>query len=283
MIRKIFLSILFFLLIIVTQAQNFSAVVFAGASNYQGDLQDKKYTFQQAHPAFGFGGLYEITNNLSAKTNITFAKVSADDKFSSEADIRARNLNFTSLITDIHLGLEYNFLSLYQHRLTPYIFAGIGVFHFNPYTYDSGQKVYLQPLGTEGEGFYDGRKKYALTQVNIPFGGGFKYAINDNVRIGIEVGLRKLFTDYLDDVSTTYVDKALLLANYGPEAVKLAFRGNELNPALPYPPNGTIRGDPKSKDWYYFTLLTVSFRIQGSSEKNNPGGKSQVRCPTRIL
>ena len=59
----------------------------------------------------------------------------------------------------------------------------------------------LQPLGTEGEGFYKGEKKYNLTQLAIPIGGGFKYAISNNVRIGIEVGFRKLFTDYLDDVS----------------------------------------------------------------------------------
>jgi hypothetical protein len=232
----------------------------------------------------GFGGLYEITGNLSARANVTFGTVSGNDNTSSDINNRNRNLNFTSPITDVELGLEYDFLSLYQYRLTPYVFAGVSVFHFNPWTVDdSGHKVYLQPIGTEGEGFYDGRKKYDLTQMAIPFGGGFKYAINNNVRIGIEVGLRKLFTDYLDDVSNSYVDKSLLLANNGPEAVELAFRGDELHTGLTYPPGGTIRGNPKSDDWYYFTTFTVSFRIQSPSEKNSPGNRTQYRCPTRVL
>jgi len=282
--RKIVVGAIFFLSAINIEAQNFSVTVSAGASNYQGDLQDKKYTFQEAHPAFGFGGLYEITSNLSAMANVTFGTVSGNDKTSSNVNILERNLNFTSPITDVSLGLEYNILNLYQHRLTPYFFAGISVFHFDPWTIDTtGKKVYLQPLGTEGEGFYDGRKKYALTQIAIPFGGGLKFAISDNVRIGLEVGLRKLFTDYLDDVSNSYVDKNLLLANNGPEAVELAFRGDELHTGLTYPPAGTIRGDPKSKDWYYFTMITVAFRISSPSEKFSSGNKSQLRCPSRVL
>ena len=282
--RKILVGVILFLSAINIQAQNFSVTVAAGASNYQGDLQDKKYTFQEAHPAFGFGGLYEITSNLSARASVTFGTVSGNDKTSDNTYILQRNLNFTSPITDVQFGLEYNILNLYQHRLTPYIFAGISVFHFDPWTIDdSGHKVYLQPLGTEGEGFYDGRQKYALTQVAIPFGGGLKFAITDNVRIGVEVGLRKLFTDYLDDVSTTYVDKNLLLANNGPEAVELAFRGNELNTGLTYPPAGTIRGDAKSKDWYYFTLVTLAFRISSPTEKFSSGNKTQFRCPTHVL
>jgi hypothetical protein len=283
--RKLFLAVILVSSAINIRAQNFHVVVFGGVSNYQGDLQDQKYTFSQAHPAFGFGGLYEITDNLSARANVTFGTVSANDKDSKNINDIQRNLNFTSPITDINLGLEYDILSLNQHSVTPYIFAGISVFHFNPYTIDTaGHKVYLQPLGTEGQGFYPGRSKYSLTQIAIPFGGGFKFAINDNVRLGVEVGLRKLFTDYLDDVSMTYADKTQLLANNGAEAVELAFRGDELNKGLTYPTGGTIRGNPKSKDWYYFTMLTLSFRIPGGGEKyDGPGGKSKVGCPTRVF
>jgi hypothetical protein len=285
MIRKLFFSALFSLSVTVMQAQmaSYHLVIFGGTSNYQGDLQASPFTFQQSHPAFGFGATYEITDQLSARANFSFGTVSGDDKKSTDKNILERNLNFSSPITEGQLGLEYDFINLYEHHFTPYLFTGLAVYHFNPSTIDSaGNRVDLQPLGTEGEGFYKGEKKYNLTQLAIPIGGGFKYAINNNVRIGIEVGFRKLFTDYLDDVSENYVDRNLLLQHNGPEAVQLAFRGNELNTGLTYPPNGTIRGNPKSKDWYYFSVLTLSFRLS-TVDDYTVGNKSNRGCPSRVL
>ena len=116
-----------------------------------------------------------------------------------------------------------------SHSLTPYVFGGIALYHFNPYTRDtSGTKYYLKPLSTEGEGFIDGRNNYNLTQFAIPFGAGVKLSLSDNVNVGFELGYRKLFTDYIDDVSTTYVDQSSLLVNRGSKAVELAYRGGEL-------------------------------------------------------
>ena len=112
----------------------------------------------------------------------------------------------------------------------------MAIYHFNPYTTDtSGAKTYLKPLSTEGEGFIAGKKNYDLTQLAIPFGAGVKFALSDNVNVGLEVGYRKLFTDYLDDVSSTFVDQSTLLANRGGEAVQLAYRGDELKNGVPYP------------------------------------------------
>lgn len=269
-------------------AQNLHVTVFGGFSNYQGDMQDKKFTLQEAHPAGGIGIRYEITDQLSARAGILIGTVSADDKKSTSINILERNLNFTSPVNEIHLGLEYDLMNIYDRGFAPYIFAGAAVFKFNPSTIDSaGQKVYLQPLGTEGQGFYNGRKKYDLTQLSIPLGGGIKVALTDNFTVGFEVGFRKLFTDYIDDLSMSYADKDQLLTNNGPEAVQLAFRGDELKTGLKYPPINTIRGNPKSKDWYYFSGITLAFRIVTSSEKYYSGkdhaGKSRVGCPTRIL
>jgi hypothetical protein len=284
MIRKLFFSALFFISASAVQAQlaSYHLVFFGGMSNYQGDLQAHPFTFQEAHAAFGFGATYEITDQLSARANFSFGTVSGNDKTSTDKNILERNLNFSSPITEGQLGLEYDFISLYEHHFTPYLFTGLAVYHFNPSTIDSaGNRVDLQPLGTEGEGF-NGVKKYALTQMAIPVGGGFKYAINDNVRIGFEVGFRKLFTDYLDDVSANYADKNLLLEHNGPEAVQLAFRGNELNTGLTYPGPGTIRGNPKSKDWYYFSVLTLSFRLS-TVDDYTVGSKANRSCPSRVL
>jgi Domain of unknown function (DUF6089) len=170
------LSFIILLLTTVTaNTQNLQVTLFAGFSNYQGDLQDKRFTLNQSHPAAGVGLIYDITDKFSARANINFGKVSGSDIYNSKNTVR--NLSFSSPITDIHLGVEYNILNLYEHSLSPYIFAGLSYFSFNPSTKDTaGNKVFLQPLSTEGQGFYQGRKQYNLHQFAIPFGAGVKLA-----------------------------------------------------------------------------------------------------------
>jgi hypothetical protein len=280
--RKLILIAVLSVCIYTVQAQKLHVTAFGGFSNYQGDLQDKRFTLDQAHPAFGAGILYEFTERWYGRANVTFGKISGDDKNNSRN--APRNLNFSSPITDIHLGLEYSILSPYEHSLVPYVFAGISRYSFNPYTKDtSNRKVYLEPLSTEGEGFYQGRKKYKLGQFAIPFGGGVRFSFSEKVRLAFEVGLRKTNTDYLDDVSTTYIDQSILLANRGQQAVDLAFRGDELKTGSPYPADGSQRGSAKSKDWYYFSGLTLSIRLNGDGNgPHGAGGRSKIGCPTNI-
>ncbi|MBA2250053.1 MAG: outer membrane beta-barrel protein, partial [Chitinophagaceae bacterium] len=267
-------------------AQKLWVNAFAGLANYAGDLQGRPFTFSQAKFAYGAGVSYEVSERVFVRGGLTFGKVAADDKKNNKNTIR--NLNFTSPLSEGHVAVEYYLVNLTEHSISPYIFAGVAVYGFNPYTHDtSGKKIFLKPLSTEGEGFYPNRQNYKLTQFAIPFGGGIKMALNENVRIGLEYGLRKLFTDYLDDVSTTYVDQNLLLANRGPEAVALAFRGNELKNGSTYPADGAKRGGIH-KDWYYFGGLTASFRLgansgggSGSGFLSNKKG-SKLGCPTKI-
>ena len=261
-------------------AQQFRLTSFAGISNYAGELQNKNFTFDQSNFAGGLGISYELNEQLYLTGALKLGKLKADDKKS----IRNlnRNLSFSTPLTELNLGLEYDFLNLNLHSLTPYIFGGIALYHFNPSTLDSiGNKVYLQPLSTEGEGFVAGRKKYSLNQIAIPFGGGIKFALTPDVRVGVEIGLRKLFTDYIDDVSTNYVDRELLLANRGQQAVDLAFRGGELKSGITYPSDGTTRGNPKSKDWYYFTGITVSFNLGAEKTMGHPR-RNSTSCPARV-
>jgi opacity protein-like surface antigen len=278
--KKLFFYCIILLPVSLAHAQRLWLTTFAGISNYQGDLQDKKFTLQQAHFAAGIGASYEITDQLYVTGNIKIGKLSGNDR--TETKNVSRNLDFSSSLSEFHLGLEYDLINLNEQPLTPYVFAGLAVYHFNPYTFDSvGKKTYLQPLGTEGQGFYNGRTKYSLTQISIPFGGGIKLAVTENVRIGFEIGFRKLFTDYLDDVSATYADKTLLIANNGQTAADLAFRGGELKTGLLYPGEGARRGNAGSKDWYYFSGVSVSFRL-GASENSRNGGTSRTSCPARV-
>jgi len=272
------------LLPLMTQAQ-WNVNVYGGFSNYFGDLQEKAYTTQQSHFSFGAGLQYDLSGHFSLLSNLTYGNVSASDAYATKADLRARNLSFQTKIAEWNLLAEYNFIDLQDHRLTPYVFAGIAVFHFNPYAYDTAhKKVYLRPLSTEGEGLsqYPGQKPYALTQLAIPFGGGIKFRISDKVTLAYEIGLRKLFTDYLDDVSTHYVDRATLLAAKGPEAVEMAYRGDELKGGAAYPPDGTVRGNPKHKDWYYMSGLRATIALGSMRMLQHRMKKGVIDCPKKV-
>lgn len=276
--KFLFSSLLALILTMNVTAQKFSVDLYGGVTNYQGDLQDKRLTFDQSHLAGGLGISYDLTDQFSLRTGVLFGKVSGDDKLGRN---QVRNLNFTSSLTDIHLALQYYITPLDKNSLTPYVFAGVGLYHFNPYTHDTADtKYFLRPLSTEGQGFVDGKEYYGLNQFNVPFGAGVKLLLSENLNVGFELGLRKLFTDYLDDVSSVYVDQNLLLANRGEKATELAYRGGELKNGGSYPQAGTARGGA-NKDWYYFTGLTLSFRL-GNGTIGRSGKNNQYGCPVNV-
>jgi hypothetical protein len=111
----------------------------------------------------------------------------------------------------------------------------------------------------------------------LPFGAGLRLRVSEKVTLAYEFSLRKTFTDYLDDVSTTYADPAALAAERGPKAIELSYRGGELKDGDPtYPAAGAVRGGANSKDWYYFSGLTVTIGIGNALIG---GGKGRTACP----
>ncbi len=264
-------------------SQRVHADFFGGIVTYQGELQGKRFSINQSHPAVGIGASYYISDKFILRSGFTYGVVEGNDKNNSAAkSVELRNLNFKSAVSELHLGIEYNLFKLEGKSLTPYLFAGVASFHFNPYTKDvSGTKVFLKPLSTEGQGLdaYPDRKNYTLTQFAIPFGGGIKFKVSDGLQVGLEVGLRKLFTDYLDDVSDTYVDATLLQTSRGTQAIELSYRGDEINPNTTYPVAGSQRGTPKTKDWYYFSGLRISKRLNS----NGGGRKNKIGCPQKVF
>ena len=278
---------LFLLLTVQSSFSQFHLGVFAGGANYVGELNDKP--FRRTKPAVGLFLNYEISDRFMIRTGLTMAKVEGGDKYSGSEFLKQnRNLSFESNITEFSLIGELTAFNLYNIRWSPYAFGGIAVYRFNPYVRDSGRKVFLQPLGTEGQGLagYADRRPYALTQIAVPFGGGIKYNINENIRIGIELGFRRLFTDYLDDVSTSYADENALRAERGPQAVRFSYRGDEVPGEIAtYPDNGypakdAQRGNIKTKDWYYFTGLHLTFRLNSGYGKTDASSKRRgYGCP----
>lgn len=241
---------------VFASAQNFHLSFKGGLANYQGDLQAKRFTFNQAKFVGSIGARYDLTEHVVARTHLSLGMLRADDAKSKNTSQQTRNLNFQTNLFEWELGAQYNIFNLNYKWWTPYVFAGGALYHIKPFTADdNGAKVFLQPFSTEGQGFVPGKKAYNSTQFAIPFGIGAEYLLTEDLRIGLEIGYRKTFTDYIDDVSSSYVDQAALLAARGPQAVALAYRGNAT-----YPAAGELRGREKNKDAYYFVQLTFVWR-----------------------
>lgn len=280
--KKLVTLILF--LPLFAAAQNLYLSARVGISSYQGDLKANSFSLKQSSLFGSLGAKYDFTEHISARSFFSLTKLAGDDKNGTES-MQSRNLNFGSKLFDWELTGQYSLFSFNDKWWSPYVFAGIGLFHFKPYTTDpDGARVFLQPLSTEGQGFLPGVKEYKLTQFMIPLGIGAEYALNEDMRVGLEFGYRKTFTDYIDDVSTNYVDEAALLSARGQVAVDYAWRGDEKN-GIPYPPGGTIRGNPANKDAYYYISLTYSWRLvldQYKEIAGLPAGKKGKKsgCPS---
>lgn len=264
---KKLLSLLFVCATLHASAQDLEISLTGGSMNYVGDLQPKFFNLKQALPAGGLKISYSVSPQFSIRTGFTYGKVQAYDQLSTDATQKARNLNFQSRILEFHLAGEYDILPMDQYIWSPYVFAGVGVFQFNPYTKDAfGNQVFLQSLATEGQGLAGNSDPYKLTALSIPMGVGVKVALSQAVTASGEFGLRKIFTDYLDDVSGNYPSQSALLAAKGPQSVALSFRGDELPPfSASFPSSSTARGTKSGKDWYYYAGLSLSLRLSANS------------------
>ncbi len=219
----------------------------------------------------------------------TYGTIAGDDalikgKGGEEESRLARNLNFKSKIYEALVAVEfyptvffeYDAIT-HEHKIRPYIIAGLGAFHFNPLGHDevTGEWVNLKLLHTEGEGFgeYPDRKEYKLNQINIPLGIGIKYFLSETVSVSCEMLLRKTFTDYLDDVSTTYIDQNLFYKHLPLERAKVAARMYDKSTSAANRNAGEIRGKSTNMDSYYSAGLKISFQL-GSNDN-----LKYMRCP----
>ena len=209
----------FFVIISLTaQAQITELGLQFGEMHYVGDLTVHKLgDRKEAHVAYGaFVRNTFVKGFVSLRAGFTIGKISGDDRdFTPSNSLYHRNLNFESYIQDFHAILDVNFLGISpceRRFFTPYLSAGVSVFHFNPIADYFGQTVNLQSLGTEGQGIdqFGNTPKYSLTQLSLPIGGGFKILCRDIFIVSLEVMYHKTMTDYLDDVSGNYYDPQII-------------------------------------------------------------------------
>lgn len=260
----------------------------AGVANYQGDLAPI-ITFDNidigvTKGAIGILGRTNFNRFFSLRGGLTYGKVGADDRISG----KERNLRFESDIFEASIIAEFNIFGydpVYSGKnFSPYLFIGGAGYYFNPKADYNGRDVALQPLGTEGQGRPGYEERYSLVSFSIPVGGGLKFALGESWTIGLEFGARKLFHDYLDDVSGNYAAFEDLNAT-SEIAGAIAYRTWELTDESPASaPAGVGRGNQKFFDWYYFSMLSLTYHLPTSKRqrgKRRRGGQgNQMGCPT---
>ena len=248
--------------------QHLEAGGIIGVSNYRGDLSNNSVSLylKETKGSFGLFGSYHFNDLFALRLGAQYAAISGDDANAPSEVVRSRNLRFRSLLLEGSLVGEF-YVPGYQpynlaRPISPYIFAGIAGTYFNPQTDFGGETVSLQPLGTEGQGLPGFGRRYSRFALSIPFGLGVKFALTDLVNVGVELGLRRSFSDYLDDVSGSYVSYEQLLAGNGPIAAALGNRTGEYLGSGPVSvETGSPRGDQARGDWYYILGVTLSWNF----------------------
>ena len=246
-----------------------------GASHYFGDLNTKA-RLNRAKAAATIFFRKNLGNYIAIRVGASFAQVGYSDQYNTHNPyMYSRNLSFNSKVWELSLQGDFNFFRFMpgdpQYSFTPYITFGAGIFSYDPYAYLRGRKVPLRQLGTEGQGHptYPDRKQYSSMAISIPFGGGFKYALNERINIGFEILHRFTNTDYLDDVSKTYVDPAIFPLNPDgsqSDAQLLYDRSYEIGEPIGIP--NRARGGSKQKDQFVTAMFHVTFNLQS------------YKCPT---
>lgn len=240
-----------------------------GAGHYFGDLNTRA-RLNRPKIAAGIFFRKNFGNYIAARVDADFAQLGYSDIYNTQNEFEhERNLSFNTNVWELSLRGDFNFFRFLpgdpDFSFTPYITLGVGVFSYDPYAYLNGQKYFLRPLGTEGQGssLYPDRKPYGSMAVSIPVGVGVKYAINYRFNVGLEVTHRFTTTDYLDDVSKTYVDPAVfppLPGGIPSPAFLLHDRSYEYG--TPIGIKGRQRGIDTNKDQFVTAMIYFSFNLQ---------------------
>lgn len=256
-------------------AQNLELGLWGGGAIYSGDLSPQEFGLytESIGPAGGIFLRMNPAKPISLEFGLNLGKVSAEDGVTN--DNTTRMLNFRSNITELALKADLHLFRLGNPKATqvvPYVMAGASVFRFNPEANFDGNWIELQPLATEAQGAPGYDDPYSLTDFALLAGGGIKFIFKERFTIGLELGGRKTFTDYLDDISGTNVNYLDVLENTGSLAAQLS------NPTIKDPEVEDLqyRRGGDYKDWFFMGGISFSFAFGEGSGVNGRG----IGCPT---
>ncbi|NOT37140.1 MAG: hypothetical protein HOP11_07160 [Saprospiraceae bacterium] len=261
---------------LVADSQSISLGASILGSNYSGDITaDNMAILKQTSPGCGVHLSYEMDHLFTFRANYEFLKVFADDKLGIQDWQLKRNLNFSSRIHSIdisgYLNLK-NLLTERYKRLNINLLAGYTLFNYNPIANYQGTQIELRSLGTEGQGMKGYASKYSNWANAINFGTNIEFLITEKFSIETQLLFRKTNTDYLDDISSNYVNYETLYQQNGVMAAEL---GNKIHAAT-----GSQRGNPLDQDWFQSLSLGVKYRIYSKQKLHLTRlKKGSVHCP----
>ncbi len=271
------------------RSQDLDVGLSGGGCYYLGDLNPGMH-FKNTGISFGALVRYNIDTRWAVKIAGMYGKVKGDA--ASGTFLPERGLDFSSPVTDFSAVAEFNFMPYFtgsaRSTISPYIFAGFSVFLFEPVS----QGMKLRNFGTEGQNIgYEGREPYKGYSFSIPFGLGVKFSLAKNLGLQVYWEMHKTFTDYLDDISTTYYliregnpgnysyyyyvtdpvnenHQIKVLLN-DPDAEVLY---NLSDPSASGDPvsehrSGMQRGNPNNNDWFGFFGVSLTYKFSLLSSK----------------
>lgn len=268
MLRKICLLIVIGSLIQV-HAQVNEIGITGGLMYYIGDLNPTRHYPKGTKPAVGIVFRHNINDRYAIRLQGLYGTLQASDSNSPDSLQQLRNLSFRSRLFEAAVLFEINFFK-YRDKgkegkfWTPFIFGGLAYFRADPQAQLGDTWIRLQPLGTEGQGTtVADRDIYKIDQIAIPFGAGLKANVG-RFDFQLEWGLRRTWTDYIDDVSGKYVDNGLLEFENGPIAAIYADRSGL--PQAGISNTGRARGDTNTRDWYQYTGFSITYILSRFSD-----------------
>ena len=222
---------------------------FGGGSYYIGDINPREH-FKATHPAVGIFFRYAKSYRYAFRFGFNYGEISGSDAASGEPDQIERNLDFKSQIYELNATAEFNFVEYRighdRYKFTMFVFAGFAGFYFNPKANVNGTYEPLREQHTEAQ-----TKTYPKFQLSIPFGVGIKWNIGEKVGLGLEWGPRRTFTDYLDDIKGSY---PVTVGESGGSGLT----DRTLNHSATA---GSMRGNPSTRDWYFYYGLTLNIKL----------------------
>jgi hypothetical protein len=205
---KLLFSFILMLFTNSTISQKRMAELMLRTSGYNGDLTQSTLSAKRIGACGSFNVTHQSGSHWSIRTGISYGRISGDDNYNKEKNFKSRKLSSKSHLIEWNNCGELSVVDSEMYYSYPYFFGGVGLMYFNPYVFNNkNKKLFLRPMSPEGQGLvvYPDREIYSLYQVCIPFGLGWRVKLKNKWEISYEFRCRMIFTDYLDDVSTTYV------------------------------------------------------------------------------
>lgn len=241
--------------------------IYTGVGHYYGDLNSNA-NINRPKLAAGFFFRKQLGGYISLRLTGEYLQLGYSDIYSKNQVQQIRNLSFNSDVWEASISGEFNFFNfrpgIEGYSFTPYLGLGIGAFSYDPYAFMAGEKYYLRPLGTEGQGssLYPDLQIYNPIAICVPFTVGVKYALDARVNVFAEFTYRFTNTDYLDDVSGVFAPDAFPLLPDGSPSPAFLLQDRSYETGVSIGTKGRQRGNSVQPDSYASLKVGVAFNLE---------------------